>query len=223
MFRGFGPLSCFFFQFFSLFRFDVGPLLGFDCLLDSGFVLFDLLTQRVQVVGTVGIEKERVQVAQALFVDAAHHPDVSVFQFGVAHVADAVVQPMDMYAAANDGEREPEHAERRFRGFEVDGVDMPLRRRQSGAGRFGSASSALLPEFLFQCRNPIRQFHAGPFDVHVCVPRHFQQPVEPIIRFSRYRRHRRGRRVAVVQSAAERGDLLFQLFEELDDGGCLHR
>ena len=210
-------MTCFFFQFFSLFRFDIGPLLVFDCFLDSGFVLFDLLTQRVQVVGTVGIEKERVQVAQALFVDTAHHPDVSVFQFGVADAADAGVQPMDMYAAANDGEREPEHAERRFRGFEVDGVDMPLRRRQSGA------FSAFLPEFLFQCRNPVRQFHADPFDVRACVPRRFQQPVEPIIRFSRYRRHRRGRRVAVVQPAAERGDLLFQLFEELDDGGCLHR
>lgn len=81
-------------------------------LLNSSFVLFDILFHLADFV-VVPVPFENIlQFCDPLGGGFSFHPDVSVFQFGVAHAVDAGVQPMDMYAAANDGEQEPEHAER---------------------------------------------------------------------------------------------------------------
>ena len=67
-------------------------------LLNSSFVLFDILFHLADFV-VVPVPFENIlQFCDPLGGGFSFHPDVSVFQFGVAHVADAVVQPMGFYS-----------------------------------------------------------------------------------------------------------------------------
>ena len=50
-----------------------------------------LLPERATVGAAFGIVEEGVQVAQLLLVDAAHHLNVTVFQFRIAQVGNTVV------------------------------------------------------------------------------------------------------------------------------------